>query len=64
MDLIRGTKSIDLKGIVDEALESCPGVKTVLVAKRINSDIFMKEGRDLWLQPLLDKASTNALPKL
>ena len=54
----RGAKTIDLKGIVDEALESCPGVETVLVAKRINSDIYMKEGRDQWLQPLLDKAST------
>ena len=53
----RGAKTIDLKGIVDEALESCPGVKTVLVAKRINSEITMKEGRDKWLQPLLDKAS-------
>jgi len=53
----RGAKTIDLKGIVDEALESCPGVKTVLVAKRIHSEITMKTGRDLWLQPLLDKAS-------
>ncbi|TXD63113.1 AMP-binding protein, partial [Polaribacter glomeratus] len=25
---------------------------------RINSDIYMKEGRDKWLQPLLDAAST------
>ncbi|PQJ78055.1 acetate--CoA ligase [Polaribacter porphyrae] len=54
----RGTKTIDLKGIVDEALESCPSIETVLVAKRINSDITMKGGRDKWLQPLLDKAST------
>lgn len=53
----RGAKSIDLKGIVDEALESCDGVDTVLVAKRIDSDVAMKEGRDKWLQPLLDKAS-------
>jgi acetyl-CoA synthetase len=53
----RGEKTIDLKGIVDEALESCPGVEKVLVAKRINSDISMKEGRDFWLQPLLDNAS-------
>ena len=53
----RGAKTIDLKGIVDEALESCPGVDAVLVAKRINSDIQMKEGRDFWLQPLLDSAS-------
>jgi acetyl-CoA synthetase len=53
----RGAKTIDLKGIVDEALESCEGVDSVLVAKRINSDITMKEGRDKWLQPLLDEAS-------
>ncbi len=52
----RGAKTIDLKGIVDDALEQCPDVKTVLVAKRIHSDIKMKEGRDQWLQPLLDAA--------
>ncbi|MBT8237761.1 MAG: acetate--CoA ligase [Croceitalea sp.] len=59
----RGNKSIDLKGIVDEALEQCPGVKTVLVAKRINSDINMKVGRDHWLQPLLDKAYAEISPE-
>ncbi|WP_417213661.1 acetate--CoA ligase [Bizionia sp.] len=53
----RGAKTIDLKGIVDEALESCDGVKSVLVVKRIHSEISMKAGRDFWLQPLLDKAS-------
>jgi acetyl-CoA synthetase len=52
----RGSKTIDLKGIVDKALEDCPGVKTTLVAKRINSDIEMKKGRDKWLHPLLDEA--------
>ena len=58
----RGKKTIDLKGIVDEALESCPSVKNVLVAKRIDSDINMKEGRDQWLQPLLDDASIQCTP--
>ncbi|WP_435414684.1 acetate--CoA ligase [Polaribacter aestuariivivens] len=53
----RGNKTIDLKGIVDDALESCACVETVLVAKRINSYINMKEGRDKWLQPLLDSSS-------
>ncbi len=53
----RGAKSIDLKGIIDEALEKCPGVKSVLVAKRTHSKINMKAGRDKWLQPLLDEAS-------
>jgi acetyl-CoA synthetase len=54
----RGNKTIDLKGIVDEALESCPNVSQVLVVKRIGSEIFMKKGRDIWLQPLLEVAST------
>ncbi|MEX0982949.1 MAG: acetate--CoA ligase [Bacteroidales bacterium] len=52
----RGSKTIDLKGIVDEALEKTPCVETVLVAKRIHTDINMKEGRDKWLQPLLEKS--------
>ena len=58
----RGKKTINLKGIVDEALESCPSVKNVLVAKRIHSDINMKEDRDQWLQPLLDDASIQCTP--
>ncbi|CAL2090630.1 acetate--CoA ligase [Tenacibaculum sp. 190524A02b] len=60
----RGAKTIDLKGIVDEALESCNTVDTVLVAKRIATDISMKEGRDKWLQPLLDKASDVCEPEI
>lgn len=52
----RGDKTIDLKGIVDDALDQCSCVDTVLVTKRINSKINMKEGRDKWLQPLLDKS--------
>ena len=61
---LRGTKTIDLKSIVDEALEKCACVSTVLVAKRIDTDIHMKEGRDEWLQPLLDKASVECEPEI
>lgn len=60
----RGRKTIDLKGIVDEALESCPQVETVLVVKRTNSKISMKENRDKWLQPLLDKAKNECAPEV
>ena len=60
----RGSKTIDLKGIVDEALESCPVVESVLVVKRINSEITMKEGRDFWMEPLLTDASTECEPEL
>jgi len=60
----RGNKTIDLKGIVDKALEDCPDVKTVLVAKRTEADIHMKEGRDKWLAPLMDEASDACEPEI
>lgn len=52
----RGNKSIDLKGIVDKAMEDCPDVETVLVAKRTGADVNLQE-RDKWLAPLLEEAS-------
>lgn len=55
----RGSKTIDLKGIVDEALANCPNVEECLVVKRIHTDIHMESDRDTWLQPLLDEASTD-----
>ena len=60
----RGSKTIDLKGIVDEGLKSCESIESVLVVKRINSDIHMKEGRDHWLQPLLDAAEETCAPEI
>lgn len=60
----RGAKTIDLKAIVDVALESCPCVENVLVAKRIDSSIDMKQGRDHWLQPLLDRAYKDCEPEV
>ena len=60
----RGNKTIDLKGIIDDALVNCPSVEKVLVAKRIHSDISMKADRDHWLQPLLDAASDNNMAEI
>ncbi|MCF8715346.1 acetate--CoA ligase [Joostella atrarenae] len=60
----RGSKSIDLKGIVDEALEKCNSIESVLVAKRTGADIHMEENRDEWLQPLLDAADSNCEPEI
>jgi len=60
----RGAKTIDLKGIVDEALNDCSSVENVLVVKRIHSEIKMQEGRDQWLQPLLDDASIECEPEI
>jgi acetyl-CoA synthetase len=60
----RGNKTIELKEIADEALQSCPSVSTVLVAKRTNTPVTMKDGRDIWLQPLLDEASDNSVAEI
>ena len=53
----RGNKTLDLKSIVDQALEDCPQVQSVLVAKRTGNTISMKEGRDHFMAPLLSGAS-------
>ena len=44
----RGAKTIDLKSIVDESLESCSSVDKVIVLERTKGEVDMKEGRDLW----------------
>ncbi|MFD1553444.1 acetate--CoA ligase [Putridiphycobacter roseus] len=60
----RGSKTIDLKGIVDEALSNCACVEKVLVVKRIHTEIPMQAGRDEWIQPLLDEASMVCAPTI
>lgn len=55
----RGNKVLDLKSIVDEAIEKCETVEHVLVVKRTNNDVKMKEGRDYWMSEYYDKASTD-----
>lgn len=44
----RGAKTIDVKEVVDEALEKCDCVEKVIVFQRTKSDVQMKVGRDLW----------------
>ena len=54
----RGNKIIDLKGIVDEALVSCPTVESVLVVQRTMQPVKIMEGRDFWLEnEIVDVAS-------
>ena len=49
----RGTKSIPLKSIVDEACESCPSVKTTIVYKRTGQEVKFVQGRDIWWHDLI-----------
>jgi len=53
----RGKKTLDLKSIVDSALDSCPGIEKVLVVKRTGNAVTMHPERDFWLAPLLEEAA-------
>jgi len=55
----RGTKTIPLKAIVDEAVEKCPTVKNTIVLKRTEEDINWFEGRDIWWHDLIEGVSTD-----
>ncbi len=59
---VRGGKKIPLKANVDEALKSCPGVTRVLVVKRTGGAIGWSEGRDVWYEDEMAKASTDCPP--
>lgn len=54
----RGSKTIDLKGIADNALDSCPSVEKMLVVKRTGEAVSMKDGRDIWWTDAVANAST------
>lgn len=56
--MFRGNKELPVKRVVDEALEQCPTVNTVLVVKRTNWEVNMKSGRDHWLEHELQKVSS------
>jgi len=53
----RGNKILDLKKIVDSALNDCPQVLSVLVVERTKTKIHLEKGRDHLIQPLLKEAS-------
>ncbi len=48
----RRGKVVALKQSVDEALEDCPAVRSVIVYKRIGDPVAMLEGRDHWWHDL------------
>jgi acetyl-CoA synthetase len=51
----RGDKSINLKVIVDEALEKCPTIQKVVVVKHTNVNVNMKPSRDVWWSDVVSK---------
>ncbi|MEL6305670.1 MAG: acetate--CoA ligase [Bacteroidota bacterium] len=60
----RGKKILDLKSIVDEGLQDCPSVESVLVVKRTGTPVEMVENRDYWLAPLMEAAYSDCVPEI
>jgi acetyl-CoA synthetase len=58
----RGAPSA-LKPAVDEALKQCPDVRHVLVVRRTGQDVAWTEGRDVWWQDSVGKASNEHAPE-
>jgi acetyl-CoA synthetase len=52
-----------LKPAVDEALQQCPDVRSVLVVRRTGQDVDWSEGRDVWWHDLVDGASAEHTPE-
>ena len=59
---LRGGRKIPLKANVDNALESCPSVSSVLVVKRTGGDISWAKGRDVWYGEAVKEASADCAP--
>jgi acetyl-CoA synthetase len=58
----RGGRKVPLKANADEALRSCPGVKSVIVVKVTGGDVAMQAGRDHDYATLCAKASPECPP--
>jgi acetyl-CoA synthetase len=59
----RGEKKIDLKPIVDEALQKCPGVEKTIVFKYTDCKISMQAGRDVWWHDEIKHAKPTCEPE-
>ncbi len=58
----RGSPS-GLKPVLDEALQRCPDVRSVLVVKRTGQDVDWTEGRDVWWHDLVEKQPETHTPQ-
>ncbi|MDQ6849246.1 MAG: acetate--CoA ligase [Actinomycetota bacterium] len=52
-----------LKPAVDEALQKCPDVRSVLVVKRTEQDVEWADERDVWWHDLVGKQSAEHTPE-
>jgi acetyl-CoA synthetase len=54
---------VDLKSIADEAIADTPSIEHVLVLRRTENDVPMKDGRDVWWHEAVARQSTECTPE-
>lgn len=54
----RGAKVIPIKSVVDEALDSCTSIESVIILKRTGGSVEMQDGRDYWWHEEVEGQST------
>jgi acetyl-CoA synthetase len=60
---LRGGRKVPLKANADEALKSCPSVRTVIVVRRTGGGIGWVDGRDHWYHEVCAAASRDCPPE-
>ncbi len=60
----RGNKTIPVKPVVDEALEKCSTIESVIVLERTKQKVNMKEGRDYWWHDCISGISSECAPEI
>ncbi len=59
-EAMRRGKTVDLKGISDEAMKQAPSVKHCIVYRRTGNAVSMQHGRDAWWHELVQGLSDDA----
>jgi len=60
---LRGGRPVPLKGNSDEALKTCPTIKSVVVVKHTGQDINWVDGCDVWYHEITSAASADCPPE-
>ncbi|MDA0986761.1 MAG: acetate--CoA ligase [Bacteroidetes bacterium] len=60
----RGPKSLNLKSIVDEALQNCTSVKNTIVLKHNGEKINFESPRDIWWHDLIKNISSENIAEV
>ncbi|MCF6360602.1 MAG: acetate--CoA ligase [Cyclobacteriaceae bacterium] len=54
----RGAKVIPIKAVVDEAVENCSTIESVITLCRTGGEVIMKQDRDYWWHDVIEGEST------